>query len=236
MTDFRLTGVAAADPQFVGLDNYRAALTDPAFHNSLWLTIVVRLRVGDRRPEHPRVRSSRGRCARSAKAVKRDRRDARAAGVDPAQLGRRVPLGRVADRDGGTLSDDAQHARTRRGCSSTRWRRSSSSTSGAARRSRCCCTRRRSAPCRRRSWRRPGWPARPRWQQFRDVVFPHIRGHVLTNTLLISLWTFNDFTPFLLTAGGPDHATEIAAGVHLPARALRRRARLRRRRSRSSCC
>ncbi|MET0863092.1 MAG: sugar ABC transporter permease [Nakamurella sp.] len=46
-------------------------------------------------------------------------------------------------------------------------------------------------------------------QQFRDVVFPHIRGHILTNTLLISLWTFNDFGPYLLTAGGPNHRTEI---------------------------
>ncbi|GAB3466129.1 carbohydrate ABC transporter permease [Actinophytocola sediminis] len=46
------------------------------------------------------------------------------------------------------------------------------------------------------------------WQTVRDVVFPHIRGHVLTNTLLISLWTANDFTPFLLTAGGPNHASE----------------------------
>jgi multiple sugar transport system permease protein len=49
------------------------------------------------------------------------------------------------------------------------------------------------------------------WQTVRDVVFPHIRGHVLTNTLLISLWTANDFTPFLLTAGGPDHRSEIIA-------------------------
>ncbi len=49
------------------------------------------------------------------------------------------------------------------------------------------------------------------WQTVRDVVFPHIRGHVLTNTLLISLWTANDFTPFLLTAGGPDHRSEILA-------------------------
>ena len=40
MTDFRLTGAAAADPQFVGLANYQAALTDPAFRNSLWLTVV----------------------------------------------------------------------------------------------------------------------------------------------------------------------------------------------------
>lgn len=48
-------------------------------------------------------------------------------------------------------------------------------------------------------------------QTLRDVVFPHIRGHILTNTLLITLWTFNDFTPFLLTAGGPGDDTEIAA-------------------------
>ncbi|MCM6774589.1 sugar ABC transporter permease [Nocardia sp. CDC159] len=43
----------------------------------------------------------------------------------------------------------------------------------------------------------------------KDVVFPHIRGHVLTNTLLITLWTANDFTPYLLTAGGPNHASEV---------------------------
>lgn len=47
------------------------------------------------------------------------------------------------------------------------------------------------------------------WQQLRDVVLPTIRGHILTNTLLITLWTFNDFSPYLLTAGGPDGASEI---------------------------
>jgi multiple sugar transport system permease protein len=46
-------------------------------------------------------------------------------------------------------------------------------------------------------------------QQLRDVVFPAIRGHVLTNVLLISLWTFNDFTPYLLTNGGPNNETQI---------------------------
>jgi multiple sugar transport system permease protein len=46
------------------------------------------------------------------------------------------------------------------------------------------------------------------WQQLRDVVFPRIRGHVLTNLLLISLWTFNDFSPFLITAGGPEQRSE----------------------------
>ncbi|HEY4023619.1 MAG TPA: sugar ABC transporter permease [Pseudonocardiaceae bacterium] len=47
------------------------------------------------------------------------------------------------------------------------------------------------------------------FQLMKDVVFPHIRGHVLTNTLLITLWTANDFSPFLLTAGGPNHASEV---------------------------
>jgi multiple sugar transport system permease protein len=46
------------------------------------------------------------------------------------------------------------------------------------------------------------------WQQLRDIVLPHIRGLILTNTLLITLWTFNDFTPYLLTKGGPNHASE----------------------------
>jgi len=40
-------------------------------------------------------------------------------------------------------------------------------------------------------------------------VLPTIKGHILTNTLMITLWTFNTFTPFLLTAGGPNRKTEI---------------------------
>lgn len=56
-------------------------------------------------------------------------------------------------------------------------------------------------------------------QQLRDVVFPHIKGHILTNLLLISLWTFNDFTPFLITAGGPDGRSEVLA-VHVYKEAL----------------
>ena len=30
MTDYRLTGVSAVDPDFVGLDNYAAILADPS--------------------------------------------------------------------------------------------------------------------------------------------------------------------------------------------------------------
>jgi len=47
------------------------------------------------------------------------------------------------------------------------------------------------------------------WQQLRDVVFPSIRGYILTDLLLISLWTFNDFNPYLLTGGGPADKTNI---------------------------
>ncbi len=47
------------------------------------------------------------------------------------------------------------------------------------------------------------------WQTLRDIVFPSIQGHVLTTVLLVSLWTFNLFTPFLLTGGGPNFRTEI---------------------------
>jgi multiple sugar transport system permease protein len=49
------------------------------------------------------------------------------------------------------------------------------------------------------------------WQQLRDVVIPNIRAHILTNTLLITLWTFNTFNPYLLTAGGPNGESEILA-------------------------
>ncbi len=47
--------------------------------------------------------------------------------------------------------------------------------------------------------------------QLRDVIFPHIRSHILTNTLLITLWTFNVFTPYLLT-GPANRKAEIMAG------------------------
>jgi multiple sugar transport system permease protein len=48
------------------------------------------------------------------------------------------------------------------------------------------------------------------WQQLRDVVFPTVRATLLTNLLLITLWTFNDFTPYILTGGS------IPGAVTLP--------------------
>jgi multiple sugar transport system permease protein len=47
------------------------------------------------------------------------------------------------------------------------------------------------------------------WQKLCDVVLPLIRGHIVTDLILITMWTFNVFTPFLLTAGGPSFETDI---------------------------
>jgi multiple sugar transport system permease protein len=47
------------------------------------------------------------------------------------------------------------------------------------------------------------------WQKFRDIALPLIRGHVVTDLILITMWTFNLFTPFLLTHGGPSYRTEL---------------------------
>ncbi|AEH51530.1 carbohydrate ABC transporter permease [Pseudothermotoga thermarum] len=41
------------------------------------------------------------------------------------------------------------------------------------------------------------------WQRFRDVIFPLIKPHILTDLILVTLWTFNSFTPYLITGGGP---------------------------------
>jgi len=47
------------------------------------------------------------------------------------------------------------------------------------------------------------------WQKFRDIIFPLIRNHILTDIILVTLWTFNTFTPFLLTGGGPTFKSEL---------------------------
>ena len=72
-------------------------------------------------------------------------------------------------------------------------------------------------------------------QQLTGIVLPSIKGYILTNLLLISLWTFNDFGPFLLIGGGLGRRTEVLP-VFLYNEAFRveHRARLRRRRSRRS--
>ncbi|MBE2184742.1 MAG: sugar ABC transporter permease [Anaerolineae bacterium] len=47
------------------------------------------------------------------------------------------------------------------------------------------------------------------WQKFRDILLPQLTPYILTDLLLITLWTFNTFTPFLLTGGGPSYQTDV---------------------------
>ena len=206
MTDFRLTGAQAADPQFVGLDNYRAALTDPAFHNSLWLTIVFVFGsaiVGQSILGFLIAWTMRS-VPKTVKAIVETL--VLMAWILPSSI---VAFLWVAflNNNGGTLgtilnSPDTAWLLEYPMASIiiyNTWRGTAfsmllfSAALGAV------------PPSQLETARLSGAST---LQQFRDVVFPHIRGHILTNTLLISLWTFNDFGPYLLTAGGPDHATE----------------------------
>lgn len=48
-----------------------------------------------------------------------------------------------------------------------------------------------------------------RWQMFRFVTFPQIKGLSIVLCMMMTIWSVNDFeTPFLLTGGGPARATE----------------------------
>lgn len=49
------------------------------------------------------------------------------------------------------------------------------------------------------------------WQKFKDIIMPLLRNHVLTDLILITLWTFNTFTPFLITGGGPAFKSELVS-------------------------
>jgi len=206
ITDFRLTGVAAADPQIVGIANYTEALGDPAFRRSLMLTLlfVFGSAIVGQTTMGFLIASSMRSVPKVVKTVVETL--VLLAWILPSSI---VAFLWVAflNRDGGTLStllntpDTAwllEHPMLSIIVFNT-WRGTAfsmllfSAALGAV------------PPSQLETARLAGAGA---WQQFRDVVFPHIRGHVLTNTLLISLWTFNDFSPYLLTAGGPNHASE----------------------------
>jgi multiple sugar transport system permease protein len=206
MTDFRLTGAAAAEPQFVGLDNYRAALTDPAFRNSLWLTVVFVFGsaiVGQSILGFLIAWTMRS-VPRTVKAVVETL--VLLAWILPSSIVAFLWVAFLNNNGGtlGTLLNTPETAWLLEYPMASiivynTWRGTAfsmllfSAALGAV------------PPSQLETARLAGAST---WQQFRDVVFPHIRGHILTNTLLISLWTFNDFGPYLLTAGGPDHATE----------------------------
>ena len=207
ITNYRLTGEQARHPQVIGADNYTRALDDPLFGNSLWLTFLFVLGsavIGQ---------NVLGFCL--AWMLRRVRGWLRRTVEGLVLLSWILPSTVVAylwitvlDRSDGTLNAVL-------GTQGTAWLLTYpmaslivfntwrgtafsmllySSALAAV------------PPSQLETARMVGASG---WQTVRDVVFPHIRGHVLTNTLLITLWTANDFTPFLLTAGGPDHRSEI---------------------------
>ena len=206
LTDYRLTGIAAAHPQFVGLTNYTTAFGDAQFRNSLWLTILFVLGsaiIGQT-------------CmgfgiAWSVRSVPRLVRGVVETLVLLAWI---LPSSVVAylwiaylGRGDGTLNTILQ-------TQGTDWLLAHPMLSiivfntwrGAAFSMLLFSAALNAVPPSQLETARMSGAST--LQQFRDVVFPHIRGHILTNTLLISLWTFNDFSPYLLTAGGPNHASE----------------------------
>jgi multiple sugar transport system permease protein len=51
-----------------------------------------------------------------------------------------------------------------------------------------------------------------RWQKFRFITWPSMRGLFLTSTLLSTIWTLGDFNSvYLLTGGGPADLTHVLA-------------------------
>ncbi|TMR06553.1 sugar ABC transporter permease [Actinomadura soli] len=206
-TDYRLTGIAASDPKFVGADNYGDVLGDGDFHRSLWLTLqfVVGSAVLGQTV-----------LGFAIAWVMRDRRGLLRRLVEGLVLLAWILPGSVIaflwiallDRDGGTLN-------ALLGTPGTAWLLDhpmacivvfniwrgtafSMMLYGAAIGN--------VPPSHLETARLAGAST---WQTLRDAVLPRIRGHVLTSLLLVSLWTFNDFTPFLITAGGPDGRSEI---------------------------
>ncbi|MBC5765918.1 carbohydrate ABC transporter permease [Ramlibacter albus] len=53
-----------------------------------------------------------------------------------------------------------------------------------------------------------------RWQKFRYITWPSMRGLYLTSTILSMIWTLGDFNSvYLLTGGGPADLTHVLATV-----------------------
>ncbi|TQS21462.1 carbohydrate ABC transporter permease [Microbispora hainanensis] len=207
LTDHRLTGLAAADPQVVGAANYAEALGDERFRTSLWLTVQFVL---------GSAVLGQAVLGFAIAWVLRDRRGPLKSVTEGlVLLAWILPSSVVAflwiallDRDGGTLNAILHtpgfawlldHPMMSIIVFNV-WRGTAFSMMlyGAALEN--------VPPSQLETARLAGAST---LQQLRDVVFPHIKGHVLTNLLLITLWTFNDFTAFQLTAGGPEGRSEI---------------------------
>ncbi len=206
LTNYRLTGLAAAQPQFVGLENYAEALSDPRFFNSLWVTILFVLGsaifgqavLGFLLAWAMRGWKSRLRGAVELLVI--------VAWIMPSSVVAFLWIALLDGRSGtlNTLIGTDTEWLIRNPLLSiivfNIWRGTAFSMLlfGAALGS--------LPPSYLETARLAGAST---WQQLRDIVLPSIRGHILTTLLLISLWTFNDFTPFLITGGGPRNQTEV---------------------------
>lgn len=206
LTDYQLTGPASVAPRVVGLANYLEALNDALFSNSLWLTLVYVIGsavIGQNLLGFAlawTLRSARPWLRRVVEGL------VLLAWILPGVVVAYLWIA-VLDRSGGTLNALLHTPGTAwlitypmaslvvfntwRGTAFSMMLYSSALAAVP--------------PSQLETARMVGAGT---FATVRDVVFPHIRGHVLTNTLLISLWTFNDFSPFLLTAGGPNHESE----------------------------
>lgn len=206
LTDYELTGFKSISPQLVGMANFLEALDDALFSNALWLTLVFVLGsavLGQNLLGFMLawlLRTARPWLRRTVEAL------VLLSWILPSVVVAYLWIA-VLDRDGGTLGALLGSPGTAwlveypmlslivfntwRGTAFSMMLYSSALAAVP--------------PSQLETARTVGASG---WQTVRDVVFPHIRGHVLTNTLLISLWTANDFTPYLLTAGGPNHESE----------------------------
>jgi multiple sugar transport system permease protein len=208
LTNFRLTGTEARSPDLVGLDNYRRALTDPTFYNSLWVTVLFVL--GSAVLGQNLIGFALAYALRTARKAVRRTVEALVllAWILPTSVAVFLWIA-MLDRDEGTVN--ALLGQTPgtawliehpiagivvfniwRGTAFSMMLYSAALTSVP--------------PSHLETARLAGASA---GQTLRDVILPHIRRYAVTNTLLVTLWTFNDFTPYLLTAGGPNRQSEI---------------------------
>jgi multiple sugar transport system permease protein len=207
LTNYRLTGTAARTPELVGLDNYRRALSDGTFYHSLWVTLLFVLGsavIGQNVLGFVlafALRATRKAVRRTIEAL------VLLAWILPTSVAVFLWIA-MLDRDDGTVN--ALLGQTPgtawlieypvagivvfniwRGTAFSMMLYSAALTSVP--------------PSQLEMARLVGAST---GQLLRDVVLPHIRRYTVTNTLLITLWTFNDFTPYLLTAGGPNRASQ----------------------------
>lgn len=207
LTDYRLTGLAAIATEFVGLDNYRRALADPSFWDSLRITllfVVVSGILGQTMLGFALAWALRG-LRGTARGILETL--VLTAWVIPGSVQAFLWLA-LLDRRSGTLNELL-------GTSGHAWLIENPLSmiilfniwAGAAFSMQLFSSALTTVPPSQLEGARLAGAGT--FAQLRDVVLPSLRGHILTNVLLITLWTFNSFGPYLLTAGGPNGRTSV---------------------------